>query len=92
MASINFQRHISVHLHNALTVQEPIDESGKVAEGRMRVQREQSKIPTFKSAKEAGQSLTGASVRRVQGTGEIHGFPLCLQESTDSRIIAIRRW
>lgn len=60
MASVNFQRHINVHLHNALIVQKPIDESGKVAEGRMRVRREQSKIPKFKSAKEPGQSLTGA--------------------------------
>lgn len=61
MASANFQKHINVHLHNALTVQKPLDKSSKVAEGPMKLQREQSKISKFKSAKDPGQSLTGAS-------------------------------
>lgn len=66
-ASVNFQRHINVHLHNALIVQKPLDKSGKVAEGPMKVRREQSKIPKFKSTNEPGQSLTGAG--GGEGTG-----------------------
>lgn len=48
MASVNFQRHINVHLHNALIVQKPLDKSVKVTKGPMQMVKKESKMPKLK--------------------------------------------
>lgn len=58
MASVNFQRQISAHLHNALIVQKPLDKSVKVTEGPTQMVKEESKMPKLKGVKGLGQSFT----------------------------------
>lgn len=48
MGSVNFQRHINVHLHNALIVQKPLDKSVKVTKGPMQMVKKESKMPKLK--------------------------------------------
>lgn len=48
MASVNFPRHINVHLHNALIVQKPLDKSVKVTKGPMQMVKKESKMPKLK--------------------------------------------
>lgn len=62
IASVNFQRHINVHLHNALIVQKPLDESVKVTKGPMQMVKKESKMPKLKGVKSPGQSFMGEKI------------------------------
>lgn len=57
--SVNFQRHINVHLHNALIVQKPLDKSVKVTKRPMQMVKKESGMPKLKGVKGPGQSFTG---------------------------------
>lgn len=59
MGSVNFQRHINVHLHNALIVQKPLDKSVKVTKRPMQMVKKESKMPKLKGVKGPGQSFMG---------------------------------
>lgn len=59
MGSVNFQRHINVHLHNALIVQKPLDKSVKVTKRPMQMVKQESEMPKLKGVKGPGQSFTG---------------------------------
>ena len=62
MASVNFQRHINVHLHNALIVQKPLDKSVKVTQGPMPMVKKESTMPKLRGVKGAGQSFMGEKI------------------------------
>lgn len=62
MASVNFQRHINVHLHNALIVQKPLDKNVKVTKGPMQMVKKESKMPKLRGVKGAGQSFMGEKI------------------------------
>lgn len=62
MDSVNFQRHINVHLHNALIVQKPLDKSVKVTKGPMQMVKKESKMPKLKGVKGPGQSFMAKKI------------------------------
>lgn len=65
MGSVNFPRHINVHLHNALIVQRPLDKSVKVTKRPMQMVKKESEMPKLKGVKGPGQSFMGKRFMKI---------------------------